>query len=195
MCFVNHVIYDYELKIFADEFKKAIKYCEVPWEYFETGETYSWEINEIPVAGFALIPGYWNLRAIKHLPIRERNKFYYSKYSSSLSEFTGFFINKELKCFSKLIFGLCLFKTCLFHKNRYFIYSYRFSETHLGKYYSVGKPYKVYSGKLEPLEGYDPNVTPEEEHVEIITKFGLFRIFINRMIKTFFVNIVKRRLK
>jgi len=175
-----------EFQNFAREFKDAIKYCEVPASYFATGKTYAWFKNGKIIAGFALINGYDNLRAVQHLPQKIKLRWRYTKIGRNLCEHTGFFITPKLKGIDKIIYGLQMFWICLFHNRQYFIYSYRYSETHLEKYYSTGKPLSVYSGPLKPLEGYNQNETPENEHVEVLSKVGLAKIIFYRILKIIF---------
>jgi hypothetical protein len=71
--------------------------------------------------------------------------------------------------------------TIIFHEAETFVYSYPVSNKALGKYYGRGDPCRIYTGIPRPLEGHKEGM--ESEHVEVLTKFGIFKVFMHRTIK------------
>ena len=60
---------------FTDLFNKAIGYSNVPWQYHASGKCYALCYNSKMVAGFCLIPGYFNLRSVLKMPEEKQKQF------------------------------------------------------------------------------------------------------------------------
>jgi len=169
----------WEVEAFQKEFNSVLGYSTVPLEYFESGDCFAMLIDYKIVAGFCLVSGFDHLRSAQQLPdhIREDFRKNYPDVVDNLADFTGYFINTKNKLYGALFTTYLVF-ICALYPKKYFIYSYLISETRLGRYYGSGDPIKVYTGKPEHLEGHHENM--EEEHVEILSKFGIFKIFVYR---------------
>jgi hypothetical protein len=163
-----------EIHHFQKTFNAILGYSNVPLEYFSEGDCHAMFDGDKMVAGFCLVKGFLNLRAIKQLP-RSRIEWlikHRGYMAKSMADFTGYFItNKKYG----LKFTIYLVKTCLFHPCNYFVYSYLVTEYGLEKYYGSGKPLRVHTGEPEHLPGH--HETMEPEHVEILSKWGIVRIF------------------
>lgn len=118
----------------------------------------------------------FNLRSVIQIP----DHWYLSNHRllQDAAEFTGYFINNKKYAF---FFTLHLVMTIIFHKAKTFVYSYPSAHRALGKYYGTGDPCRIYSGVPEALEGHKENMEPE--NVEVLTKFGVFKIFYHRTVK------------
>lgn len=169
----------WEIEAFQKEFNSILGYSTVPLEYLESGDCFVLLVNHKLVAGFCLVSGFDNLRSIQQLPenVREDCKTKYPYIVDNLADFTGYFINTKSKLYG-ILFTIYLVLVCATYPKKYFIYSYLISETRLGKYYSSGSPLKIHTGKPEHLNGHHD--TMEEEHVEVLSKIGIFKIFLYR---------------
>jgi hypothetical protein len=160
-------------------FNRDIGYSNVPWKYHATGTTYAVrnEKGRI-VGGFILIPGYWHLRAVLQMPEEKQVSFYEQnpKVVSKLCDLTGYFILSR-KHSTKVTVLLLL--VTLLSRYKYFIYTYPTHDKALEKYYGRGNPRRIHTGIPEKLEGHAEHM--EEEHVEILTKYGIFKIFVERL--------------
>jgi len=165
-----------DIKLFQKTFNDILGYSTVPYEYFESGDCHAMFDGDKMVAGFCLVRGFYNLRSIMQLPLSVigflRHKQHIVK---SLADFTGYFIsNKKYG----LRFTIYLVKTCLLHPCNYFVYSYLVTEYGLERYYGSGKPLRIHTGAPEHLPGHHSVMEPE--HVEILSKWGIVRIFLYR---------------
>ncbi len=162
---------------FQRTFNKILGYSSIPYSYFKSGDCHAMFDGKRMVAGFCLVRGFSNLRAIQQLP-KEKVDWLAREHGhmvGSMADFTGYFITDKKY---GLKFTIYLVKTCLFHPCRYFVYSYLVTETGLEKYYGSGKPLRVHTGKPEHLSGHHESM--DEEHVEILSKWGIVRIFLYR---------------
>lgn len=107
----------------------------------------------------------------------------------NVAEFTGYFITDKTY---GVLFTLHLVLTILFHKANKFVYSYPVSQSGLGRYYGKGNPLRIYCGPPDHLEGHSGKM--ESENVEILTKMGIIKIFLNRT-KKFIRGICVKRVK
>ena len=166
---------------FQKAFNTVLGYSTVPLEYFMSGECYGMFIDGKLVAGFCLVPGFLNLRAVMQLPEAEIVNLAYSPMSDHLADFTGYFLLKDTSWLNAFRFTVYLVKTCVRSPYKHFIYSYQVNEVKLGRYYAAGDPKRIYTGIPEHLDGHGENMEPE--HVEILTKWGIVKIFLRRTYK------------
>ena len=168
-----------DIELFQQTFNSALGYSTVPLEYFKSGDCYTMFVDDKLIAGFCLVPGFDNLRSIQQLPenIVDEIKVKYPYLLVNLADFTGYFINTKNKILA-LLFTSYLVLVCLFYSSNYFIYSYLITEVGLGRYYGSGDPIRLYTGKPRHLNGHHANM--EDEHVEILSKLGIIKIFIYR---------------
>jgi hypothetical protein len=157
-------------------FNKALGYSNVPWEYHASGDVYVLIVNGKIQAGFVLVPGYFNLRAILQMPIIERKRFHLNNpyIAKNLCDLCGYFINTT-NFWHGFIFTFYMVLVSIFYKQKYFIYTYPVKETGLEKYYGKGNPIRIYTGVPEYLPGHSDHMEPE--HVEVLTKCGICKIF------------------
>lgn len=178
-----------EIKQFTDVFNQTIGYSNVPWEYHNQGYCYAIIEKGRIVAGFCLIPGYISLRAIRQLPDEVARDWYVRenyKYSRSMCDLTAYFIiNPKYG----LTLTISLLLRCLFFPRKYYIYTYPTNDKALEKYYARGKPIRIYSGVPKKLPGHKEHM--ESENVEILTKWGIFRIFWYRITKILWLKSVR----
>jgi hypothetical protein len=173
----------FEIIEYTKLFNEAIGYSNIPWKYFASGDCYILRDKEKILGGFVLVPGYFNLRSVLQMG-DEKFKDFYSNYpnvSNNLCDFTGYYIKNSKY---GAILTLYLILVCLFYKKKYFVYSYAVEEKGLGKYYSSGNPIRIHTGVPEKLEGHKESMP--SEHVEILTRSGIFRIFWYRTKKLLF---------
>ena len=174
-----------DVACFTEIFNNLLGYSSVPFEYFMGGNCYVMLVNGEITAGFCLVDGFFELRSIKQIPTPTKILIDFT-YVNNLCDFTGYFmLNKKYS----FLFTLYLTVACLFYKKSNFIYSYQISEVGLGKYYAAGCPKLVYSGLPEKLEGHHDHMEPE--NVEILTKFGILRIFLSRTVKFLAKKLIK----
>jgi len=176
---IKRLTHPCDLVIFQTEFNKILGYSTIPFDYFDSGECYAMFHNGEMEAGFCLIPGYYNLRSIKQLPFYVIGRIS-STYLHGSVDFTGYFIKTKNR-FRGLLFTLFLVKTCFFSKYKYFFYSYATSELGLERYYGSGNPVRVHTGIPEYLPGHHQEMPPE--HVEVLTRWGIVKIFIYRTVR------------
>lgn len=164
---------------FTKIFNKSIGYSNVPWQYHASGKCYALIDNKEIKAGFCLIPGYFNLRAVLQMPENKIKEFYdnNTRVAHSMCDLTGYFIN-NLSFRQGLIFTLFLVFRCFFYCKKYFIYTYPISDVALKNYYGKGNPNRIHSGKPEYLLGHSNDM--DEENIEILNKYGIVKIFYYR---------------
>jgi hypothetical protein len=163
---------------FTKLFNRAIGYSNVPWEYYASGKMYAATDEKCRmIGGFVLVPGYFNLRSILQMSPERVKSFYEERpdIANNLADLTGYFILRP-----NLAFKLTLWLTiiCLFYHKKYFVYTYPISDTALEQYYGEGKPIRIHTGVPERLLGHSEHM--ESEHVEILTKLGIVKIFYYR---------------
>ena len=159
---------------FHRKFCNHIEY-QVPLEYFEKGSCYALIVNGEIVAGFCLVYRPANeLRSLQQVPYF-CHTLYKDEFVYRVAEFTGYFIDKKSYAFK---FTMNLVRIVLLSPAHYFVYSYPVDQKRLGKYYAKGKPIRIYSGKPRRLEGHPEGL--DEERVEVLTKWGIVRIFLHR---------------
>lgn len=164
-----------EIIEFTRIFNRVIGYSNVPWQYHASGECYALINNGKMEAGFCLIPGWFNLRAVLQMPEEKQRAFYDNdKMTRNLCDLTGYFINGA-SFYRGLVFTLFLVMKCLLYKKKYFIYTYPEHEHGLEKYYAKGNPKRIHTGIPVKLSGHSDNM--ESEHVEVLTRLGVCRIF------------------
>lgn len=164
---IKRVRDDSKLDEFVVEFCKQISY-RVPLQFFEDEEVWGLYKDGKLVGGFALISKK-PLRSLEQIPNASWESLWDTDY---FCEFTGYWIDdKKLG----VPFTIWLVIRSLLRKESYFVYSYPVSDTKLERYYSYGKPIKIYKGEPQKLEGHTSFMEPE--FVEILTKLGIVRIF------------------
>jgi hypothetical protein len=115
-----------------------------------------------------------HLRTIVHIPDILFNWHRYEGLFDDLCEVTGQFVEDKRFCF---ILALYFLWTVLFYKARQFVYSYSVSQQGLEHYCSKGKPVRLHTGIPIYLQGIKG---VEAEHVEMVTKAGIYKIFLYR---------------
>lgn len=169
-----------EIQEFHDKFCAKIKY-DVPVGYFDKGDCFGMYVNHNLVAGFCLVNAPpFHLRSIMQIPDILYEWYKYDEVVSDVCEFTGYFIDD--KRFA-LLFTLYLVWVVFTYKASQFVYSYPSSQKGLEKYYSYGNPIRLFTGIPCHLDKDTPGL--EEEHVEIISKWGIFKIFAFRTLRYF----------
>lgn len=134
------------------------------------------------LGGFCLVSGNLNDGFANLRTVKQARLFFYGKSSlDNLTEITGYFI-ADKKCGLKLTMRLVL--EVLRNPSNSFIYSYAASNKKLESYYKTGNPKRMFSGYI-----YYPN-DYNIENVEILSKWGIIKIFLNRTMK-----LIKRKLK
>ena len=162
----------YEFFKFSWAFGKTIGYY-IPDEYFFGQNVWGlFEYDESVVGGFALVNR--EQRVIDELP----DDFDKEKLRNTCTEITGYFIKQKKGSF-KLTCRLLI--EVLKNDRNKFIYAYPVSNKALQKYYGYGKPKLIFSGYPKKLHGHKDDM--EEQNVEILTKFGVFKIFFYRTLK------------
>lgn len=169
-----------DIELFHKLSTKNIKY-EIPITYYTKGTCYGFYRNGILVGGFCLIhdfPAY--LRSFQQIPVDLDDELLVKSGMEMLNtvEFTGYFLTDKT---NGLYFTYHLVKTIFNHRATRFIYSYPISQVALERYYSKGHPVRLYTGKPSYLPGHLPNM--EAEHVEVLSKWGIFKIFLSRTVK------------
>jgi hypothetical protein len=164
----------------------------VPWQYYASGKIYAFMHGKTIKGGLVLIPGYWNLRSILQMPVETQVTFYAlnPEIANNLCDNTGYFIlNLPLKY--SVLFAIRLFFVVLFYPKKYHVYTYPVSDKALEKYYARGNPIRIYSGKPQHLPGHHASM--ESENVEIISRWGLLKIFFFRTKKLIELHIKRVR--
>lgn len=168
-----------EIQEFHDKFCAKICY-DIPVGYFNKGDCYALFYKEQLAAGFCLVNAPpLHLRSIIQIPDILYNWHVYEDYIYDICEFTGYFIENKKLAF---IFTLYLVWTVIWYNSRQFVYSYPISQRGLERYYSRGNPLRIYTGYPKTLEGMQG---VEKEHVEILTKWGIVKIFLFRTLRYF----------
>jgi len=183
-----------DIREFVTKFNSYIEY-DIPLSYFWGQDVWSLVEKGSIIGGFAFVNNCMP-RSILQIPNQEWclnedtgvvafPNIQKSFHLEDIAEVTGYWMSKNKGSF-KLT---CLFVLrALLHPAKYFVYSYPVSHKGLANYYSKGKPLLLYRGKPNSLEGHKESMEPES--VELITSFGLFRIFAHRVLK-----ILKNRIR
>lgn len=168
-----------EILAFHNKFCAKVKY-DVPAGYFNKGDCFGLYVNGELVGGFCLVnlPPL-HLRSITQIPDVVYNWCIYGDRLCDVCEFTGYFLDSRRH---GLIFTVYLVWVILTYNASQFVYSYPASQKGLERYYSKGSPLRLYTGKPVTLEGI-PGV--EDEHVEVLTKWGIVKIFLHRTLRYF----------
>jgi hypothetical protein len=178
----------YKLKSLQDKSKLHAIFCKItgyriPTSYFLSADCYGVKQDEDGefVGGFVLKKGHlFDLRSFHEIPLTVVPSLPYTKYMNTTADLTGYFLRDKR-------YGLKLtwffVKTIVFYNSKYFIYSYDVSNTGLGKYYASGDPTLLYSGIPALIEGYTEEQAPV--NVEILSKWGIVKIFLHRTRKMF----------
>lgn len=148
---------------------------KVPKDYFLDADCYGLKKHGKYIAGFILKRGTLpKLRSYQEIPIEERAAID-DKYFDHTADLTGYFITDRrygLRFTAYMVLIVALYRT------RYFIYSYDVDNLRLKKYYGHGKPTLLYSGPPALVAGYSEQ--QPDVNVEVLTKMGVLRIFIQR---------------
>ena len=166
-----------------------------PYLYLRRSDVYVWDRRGAFLAGFVLCPfaGWSGFRSLKQIPDKRfmevvdriRNDKILGKVNKTdFMEYTGYFISDKS---IGLIFTLLMVFTAVM-KAPYFVLSFDKSKHNLAKYYGHGKPMILYTG---PVKYFIQNEIGEliacdgTETVEILSGFGIIKIFCWRTIKEF----------
>lgn len=125
------------------------------------------------VGGFALIENKVP-RSILQIPTASIR----SRYQYVCNELTCYFIQKKEGSF---LLTMRLLKESLKANKKLFCYSYKFNDRKLRSYYRAGNPTVIYIGRPLKLEGHDSSAVTES--VELLTKWGILKIFLTRTFK------------
>lgn len=130
-------------------------------------------------AGYCLVRApIHKLRSIQQIP-KVEYYYYGNPKLKRVSEFTGYFIeNRAHSSIRGVIFTMHLVWKVLVNSADMFVYSYPVSSFALKEYYGYGRPWRLYKGMPNPLEGHNGNMEPE--YVEVLTKWGIIKIFLKR---------------
>lgn len=171
--------------------KKALhtKFCQItgyniPMGYFLTASCYGLKIKGEYVGGFILKRGILRqLRAYQEMPERWKAQYESKKYDFERNtvDMTGYFLTDKKY---GLKFTWFLVKTIFLYPTKYFVYSYDSDNEKLKNYYSYGKPRLLYVGYPDLIEGYEKQQPPV--NVEILSKWGILKIFLARTKKVIF---------
>jgi hypothetical protein len=148
---------------------------DIPWAYLQSGLCRLFYYKNRTIGGYAIISTN-KKRSIMQIP-EWRTMPVANYYMRRASEITAYFI--DLKEHSWYLLAYYFFDIML-HKSKYFVYSYELENKKLEKLYSAGKPKRIYSGIVNNLEGMEGI---HFENVEVITKLGFLRLFINRIFR------------
>jgi hypothetical protein len=183
---------DAEFDGFTKEFAKDMGYM-VPASFLKTGKL--WAVlnpKKEYVGGYALIQRH-PVRSLEEIPngyLKIEDGvctewgyappyFDLKKYINDIGEFTCIWCRDKL-------FGFPLsmhiaWKLLVTKGTKWWAYSYPISEIGLGRYYAKGNPVYLYLGPIVRLEGHPEN--PENESVEILSNWGVFKIVMYRNVK------------
>lgn len=163
-----------EIQEFHDRFCEGVKY-DIPVGYFNKGDCFTMTVRGKMVAGFCLVnEPPLNLRSLRQIEDIVRRWHIYENTITDVCEFTGYFIEDKRFAF---FFTLYLVWSVLWCNAKQFVYSYPVSQKSLERYYSYGKPLRLSTGIPEHLK-HLPGI--EEEHVELLSKWGIVKIFLHR---------------
>lgn len=151
----------------------------IPSSYFLSADCYGIKHKGKYVGGFIIHQDIlFRLRAFNEIPKDNLEKINIEKYIHTTADLTGYFITSKKHGFA---LTCCFVLSVMTHRAKHFIYSYDTDNKRLERYYGNGKPVRLYSGIPALIEGYSSPQPPV--NVEILTKFGIFRIFLNRTLK------------
>ncbi len=163
-----------ELEQFTRDFRRASG-CRIPASYLEGHWTKVWAVPDGTgyCAGFAIIYRVIK-RTIQQMPV----ELHWDKHINHIpAELTCYFINRKTPGFR---FTLGMVMKTWRHPAKYFIYSYATTNKHLEKMYGLGKPERVYSGKVYNLDTNPRRFSSIKENIEILSWWGILRIFLSR---------------
>jgi len=160
-----------------------LRFCDItgysiPFSYFLSADCYGLHDKDGVsfVAGFVLKRGpLEDLRVWQEIPEgdeKERARQLLSR--KVVADTTGYFVQNE----NGFMFTLYFAFTVLLYPASYFMYSYDRDNMRLKKYYGRGFPHLLYSGVPALISGYTERQPPV--NVEILTKYGVLRIFAMR---------------
>jgi hypothetical protein len=118
-----------------------------------------------------------HLRAIVHIPDILFNWHRYEGLFDDLCEVTGHFIEDTRFYFVLTLYFLWV---VLFYRARQFVYSYPVSEKRIERYCSKGSPIRFHTGIPVYRQGIKG---VGAEHVEMVTKMGIYKIFMYRALR------------
>lgn len=176
----------FKLKTTADRRLLCQRFCDVtgykiPLSYFLSADCYGLrgEGDRGFVAGFVLrrnLSGLDDLRVWQEVPEgREKEESRRLLEGKVVADTTGYFLEDKKRGF---IFTLYFALISLFYPAHFFIYSYDRNNLSLARYYGHGRPKKLYTGRPTILEGYTEE--QPEVNIEVLTKWGILRIFLMR---------------
>lgn len=155
------------------KFRILLNRPEITLDYLVSGSSYGFFSRREMIAGFCLTHTPLDeMLSILWLPSSVRKRFS-REDPFKYAEITGYFINSKKY---RLRFKIQLLTKILFHKASYFVYSYPTNNIHIEKQARLGKPLRIYSGKPENIVGENGILLPSSINVEIISKWGVFRI-------------------
>jgi acetyltransferase-like isoleucine patch superfamily enzyme len=113
------------------------------------------------------------------MPEWRQKEFYKNcpRISRNLCDFAGWFVNTT-NLWHGIYFTLFLAVICVFYSKKFFMYTYPTRDIAIGRYYAVGNPVHIFTGIPEHLPGHKDHM--EEENIEILTRWGVTKIFWNR---------------
>lgn len=161
-----------------------MRFCEItgyhiPLSYFLLADCYGLRDKDGVgfVAGFVLKRGHLeDLRVWQEIPeCEEKERARQLLSTRVVADTTGYFLQDKKRGF---IFTLYFALTVLFYPASFFIYSYDRDNLRLKKYYGHGLPLLLYSGTPALIDGYTEAQPPI--NAEMLTKYGVFRIFLMR---------------
>lgn len=172
-----------DLISYMNAFMEQIHYV-IPWQILIGEEVWALYEGDKIVGGFAFVSKGMP-RSIQQIPEELRGTF--SKgciriskdlviNEKDVAEITGYWLSSKKNAG---IFTVWFVLRALLHSCKYFVYSYPVSQRKLGKYYNSANPIVLYRGEPLKLRGHVDNMEPES--VELITAFGVFKIFCYRV--------------
>lgn len=159
---------------FQTKFSSLISY-DIPHTYFLEGNCYGLYVKGELVGGYCVVSSpLYNLRSVRQVPQAQLDMVP-EFLKENLAEFTGYFLENKLYAFFLTIHLVWFILTC---KDNKFIYSYPSSQTRLKEYYAKGNPVRIYVGSPKKLMGHNDDMEPES--VEILSRYGIVKIFLHR---------------
>lgn len=152
---------------------------KIPANYFLSGETYCFFNLSGIIGGYSLIH-HESKRTLLQIPADDPSIKCIYDLNRRSTEITGYFILKGMPGF---ILTCHFFLRVFLSPHKFFIYSYDRDNKKLEKHYSYGKPFRLYSGIVKNLEGM---AGLNYENVEVITRLGFIRLWINRITRKVF---------